>query len=102
MMEHTHTHSGLSRHFFSTSYWSWCNLQHVCKILMIASYRLDVLCRSLIYEMAQVIATEARAMHNIGQAGLNFFAPNINIYRDPRWGRGQETPGEGQIDTHNE
>ena len=47
--------------------------------------------------MAQVIATEARAMHNAGQAGLNFFAPNINIYRDPRWGRGQETPGEGQI-----
>ena len=45
--------------------------------------------------MGQVIATEARAMHNIGQAGLTFFAPNINIYRDPRWGRGQETPGEG-------
>ena len=34
-------------------------------------------------------------MHNVGQAGLTFFAPNINIYRDPRWGRGQETPGEG-------
>ena len=27
-------------------------------------------------------------------AGLNFFTPNINIVRDPRWGRGQETPGE--------
>jgi len=26
--------------------------------------------------------------------GLTFFAPNINIFRDPRWGRGQETPGE--------
>ena len=36
-------------------------------------------------------------MYNIGQAGLTFFAPNINIYRDPRWGRGQETPGEGTI-----
>ena len=46
--------------------------------------------------MAKVIATEARAMHNAGQAGLTFFAPNINIYRDPRWGRGQETPGEGK------
>ena len=45
--------------------------------------------------MGEVISTEARAMHNIGQAGLTFFAPNINIYRDPRWGRGQETPGEG-------
>ena len=47
--------------------------------------------------MAHVIATEARAMHNAGQAGLNFFAPNINIYCDPHWGSGQETPGEGQI-----
>ena len=26
--------------------------------------------------------------------GLTFWAPNINIFRDPRWGRGQETPGE--------
>ena len=45
--------------------------------------------------MGQVIATEARAMHNTGQAGLTFFLPDINIYRDPRWGRGQEVPGEG-------
>ena len=37
-------------------------------------------------------------MYNIGQSGLTFFAPNINIYRDPRWGRGQETPGEGNDD----
>ncbi|KAH9664197.1 putative beta-D-xylosidase 6 [Citrus sinensis] len=34
------------------------------------------------------------AMYNLGQAGLTFWAPNINIFRDPRWGRGQETPGE--------
>lgn len=27
-------------------------------------------------------------------AGLTYWAPNINIFRDPRWGRGQETPGE--------
>lgn len=33
-------------------------------------------------------------MYNFGQAGLTFWAPNINIFRDPRWGRGQETPGE--------
>lgn len=33
-------------------------------------------------------------MYNGGQAGLTFWAPNINIFRDPRWGRGQETPGE--------
>uniref|UniRef100_A0A0A9CPE1 Fibronectin type III-like domain-containing protein n=1 Tax=Arundo donax TaxID=35708 RepID=A0A0A9CPE1_ARUDO len=33
-------------------------------------------------------------MHNAGQAGLTYWAPNINIFRDPRWGRGQETSGE--------
>ncbi|KAF8017459.1 hypothetical protein BT93_H2590 [Corymbia citriodora subsp. variegata] len=33
-------------------------------------------------------------MYNVGQSGLTFWAPNINIFRDPRWGRGQETPGE--------
>ncbi|CAH9075020.1 unnamed protein product [Cuscuta epithymum] len=34
-------------------------------------------------------------MYNEGQAtGMTFWAPNINIFRDPRWGRGQETPGE--------
>ncbi|KJE94694.1 beta-xylosidase [Capsaspora owczarzaki ATCC 30864] len=44
--------------------------------------------------MAQVISTEARAFANAGHAGLTYFTPNINIFRDPRWGRGQETPGE--------
>lgn len=33
-------------------------------------------------------------MYNEGQSGLTFWAPNINIFRDPRWGRGQETSGE--------
>jgi len=33
-------------------------------------------------------------MFNEGQAGLSFWAPNVNVFRDPRWGRGQETPGE--------
>ncbi|KAH7288222.1 hypothetical protein KP509_31G017600 [Ceratopteris richardii] len=33
-------------------------------------------------------------MYNEGHSGLTFWSPNINIYRDPRWGRGQETPGE--------
>lgn len=33
-------------------------------------------------------------MYNVGQAGLTFWAPTINIFRDPRWGRGQETAGE--------
>jgi beta-D-xylosidase 4 len=48
----------------------------------------------LVYQIATIISTEARAFNNQGQAGLNFFTPTINIFRDPRWGRGQETPGE--------
>lgn len=54
-------------------------------------------------EIAQVIGTEGRAKFNsyIGTPlegaifrGLTFWSPNINIFRDPRWGRGQETYGE--------
>nr|GMC78545.1 beta-xylosidase/alpha-L-arabinofuranosidase 2-like [Ipomoea batatas] len=45
----------------------------------------------------QVVSTEARAMHNVGLAGLTYWSPNINIFRDPRWGRGQETPGEDPV-----
>lgn len=48
----------------------------------------------LINDVATVISTEARAFNNFGDAGLSFFTPNINPFKDPRWGRGQETPGE--------
>ena len=48
----------------------------------------------LIRQVAEVISTEARAFNNVGRAGLDFWTPNINPYKDPRWGRGQETPGE--------
>ena len=72
----------------------------------------------LIYQMATTISTEARAKYHEylrretsapanganlpgsgmgvrpGPAGLDFWSPNINIFRDPRWGRGQETYGE--------
>src|SRR5919205_3292821 len=56
----------------------------------------------LLQRVAEAIAEEARAKHhaavrlgNRGQyAGLTFWTPNINIFRDPRWGRGQETYGE--------
>lgn len=48
----------------------------------------------LIKAVATVISTEARAFNNAGRAGLDFFTPNINPFKDPRWGRGQETPGE--------
>jgi len=50
--------------------------------------------RRLVRAVGNVISTEARAMNNAGQAGISFFTPNINLFRDPRWGRGQETPGE--------
>jgi beta-D-xylosidase 4 len=49
---------------------------------------------ALIREIAQVIGREGRAFANIGFSGFDFWAPNINGFRDPRWGRGQETPGE--------
>jgi beta-glucosidase len=56
----------------------------------------------LVHDMAVVIGTEARAKHNQAARagrrdiyeGLDFWSPNINIFRDPRWGRGQETYGE--------
>ena len=57
---------------------------------------------SLVHRMAETISTEARAKYNQAMRendhemffGLTFWAPNINIFRDPRWGRGQETYGE--------
>ncbi|MBN2589611.1 MAG: glycoside hydrolase family 3 C-terminal domain-containing protein, partial [Sedimentisphaerales bacterium] len=45
-------------------------------------------------EMATVIGQEARARNAAQGTGLNFWAPNINLVRDPRWGRTQETYGE--------
>ncbi|KAL9683456.1 hypothetical protein QQ045_015278 [Rhodiola kirilowii] len=50
------------------------------------------------YRIGQVIGREARAVYNEGETqGMTFWAPNINIFRDPRWGRGQETPGEDPL-----
>ncbi len=56
----------------------------------------------LIEEIADAISTEARGKFNLQQAkddtdiykGLTFWSPNVNIFRDPRWGRGHETFGE--------
>lgn len=56
----------------------------------------------LALRVSSAISDEARAMHNAAAAkgyhmqygGLTFWTPNINIFRDPRWGRGQETYGE--------
>lgn len=49
---------------------------------------------SLWEQIGQVVSDEGRAMYNGGAAGLTFWSPNVNILRDPRWGRCQETPGE--------
>ncbi|MEP7267220.1 MAG: glycoside hydrolase family 3 C-terminal domain-containing protein [Saprospiraceae bacterium] len=57
---------------------------------------------SLIYSVANVISDETRAKHHefvrkgkrFLYQGLTLWSPNINIFRDPRWGRGQETYGE--------
>jgi len=57
---------------------------------------------SLIFRVAGAISDEARAKHQMAvekgnrsqYSGLSFSSPNINIFRDPRWGRGQETYGE--------
>ncbi|PKB16402.1 glycoside hydrolase family 3 N-terminal domain-containing protein [Flavobacterium sp. 5] len=56
----------------------------------------------LAYRVSSAISDEARALYNTSKAkgyfkqygGLTFWTPNINIFRDPRWGRGQETYGE--------
>jgi beta-glucosidase len=56
----------------------------------------------LVYRMADTISDEGRAKHHQAirrgdtsrYTGLTFWSPNINIFRDPRWGRGQETYGE--------
>jgi beta-glucosidase len=59
---------------------------------------------ALLHTVADAIATEARAKNrefteanhgdSVNYTGLSFWSPNINIFRDPRWGRGQETYGE--------
>jgi beta-glucosidase len=59
----------------------------------------------LINRISTAISDEARAkfeiaksINNRGQyAGLTFWSPNVNIFRDPRWGRGQETYGEDPV-----
>ncbi len=56
----------------------------------------------LLHQIATVISDEARAKHHEAvrrdirkmYTGLTFWSPNVNIFRDPRWGRGQETYGE--------
>ncbi|RYO66335.1 putative exo-1,4-beta-xylosidase [Alternaria tenuissima] len=48
----------------------------------------------LVHQVANIIGNEARAFGNGGVAPVDFWTPDINPFRDPRWGRGSETPGE--------
>jgi len=60
---------------------------------------------ALMRRVATVVSDEGRAKFNLAQArgirsryhGLTFFSPNVNIFRDPRWGRGHETFGEDPL-----
>ena len=64
---------------------------------MAATWNTDAL-----FQMAQYASDEGRAIYNDASSkgktgiylGLTFWSPNVNIFRDPRWGRGQETYGE--------
>ncbi len=66
-------------------------------IALAATFDLD-----LMHRVATAISDEARAKHHdfvrrglrVMYGGLTFWSPNVNIFRDPRWGRGQETYGE--------
>jgi len=58
---------------------------------------------ALVHDVAGTVSIEVRALHTLGRqtghlghigTGLDTWSPNINIFRDPRWGRGQETYGE--------
>ncbi|MBQ8163122.1 MAG: glycoside hydrolase family 3 C-terminal domain-containing protein [Clostridia bacterium] len=69
-------------------------------IAMASSYNTD-----LMHKVATAISDEARAKYNefkkFGNTelyqGLTYWSPNINIFRDPRWGRGHETYGEDPL-----
>ena len=59
----------------------------------------------LVRRLGDVAATEGRAKYNAASAhgdrdiykGLTFWSPNVNLFRDPRWGRGHETYGEDPL-----
>jgi xylan 1,4-beta-xylosidase len=56
----------------------------------------------MVYNVGNIIKKEVRAFNNAGRSGINLYSPaNINAFRDPRWGRGQETPGEDLLHISN-
>ena len=95
-----------SLHIPKYNYWSEC-LHGVANAGLATCFPQSIAMASsfntgLMFAVANAISDEARAKHHaflkVGYSdyftGLTFFTPNINIVRDPRWGRGQETYGE--------
>ncbi|KAK6369727.1 hypothetical protein LTS17_009177 [Exophiala oligosperma] len=74
--------------FSDSGDWSYAT-SYPQAITMAASFDDD-----LYYAIGNAISTEARAYNNANRSGLDYWTPDINPFRDPRWGRGQETPGE--------
>jgi len=80
---------GLDHANFSASgEWSWAT-SFPQAILTASSLN-----RTLFNIIGDIVATQARAFNNDGRYGLEGYDPNINGFRSPVWGRGQETPGE--------
>lgn len=55
----------------------------------------------LVYQIGQTVGKEGRAFANAKKTGYDFWTPNVNPFKDPRWGRGPETPGEDPVRMQN-
>lgn len=102
-----HQSKGIDRLFVKPYNW-WNEALHGVARAGIATVFPQAICMAASFDaemlktVAEVISTEARAKYNESQQngdyggykGLTMWSPNINIFRDPRWGRGQETYGE--------
>lgn len=102
-----HANKGISRLGIKKYNW-WNECLHGVARAGVATVFPQAICmaatfgKNLMHKVGDVISTEARAKYNAAQKkgdygiykGLTFWSPNVNIFRDPRWGRGQETYGE--------
>ncbi|MGN0570613.1 MAG: glycoside hydrolase family 3 C-terminal domain-containing protein [Candidatus Fimenecus sp.] len=102
-----HQSKGIDRLFVKPYNW-WNEALHGVARAGVATVFPQAICMAASFDaemlktVAEVISTEARAKFNESQQngdyggykGLTMWSPNINIFRDPRWGRGQETYGE--------
>eukprot|EP01084_Bolivina_argentea_P263563 446131_1 len=75
--------------YFSNNTNTGCATSFPCPLLLGATFN-----KTLWKHIGIAISDEIRALNNQNAMGLNIWAPNINLCRDPRWGRCQEVPGE--------